>query len=98
MTKKERATVQGFINKLTELSIIEEETLKALQDLNVVYGDGSRWCSWEACLEGILKNTETDDRTKAQAKYQYTRFVKAAAQEDLISDFAGELADIGFWK
>lgn len=98
MTKKERATVQGFINKMTELRKIEEETLKALQDLNVEHGDGSRWCSWQACLNGILANPETDERTKAQAKYQYERFVKATAQEDLIRDFGADLAEIGFWK
>lgn len=32
-----------------------DETLKELQKLNAEYGDGHRWCSWDTCLEGIMK-------------------------------------------
>lgn len=98
MTKKERATVQRFINNLTELSNIKDETLKTLQDLNEEHGDGHRWCSWQACLDGILANSQTDDVVKSWAKYHYERFVKATAQEDLIRDFGASLAEVGFWK
>ena len=33
-----------------------DDTLKELQELNAKYGDGHRWCSYEPCLTGIIKN------------------------------------------
>ena len=34
----------------------QDDTLDKLQQLNVKYGDGKRWCSWEKNLEEIVKN------------------------------------------
>lgn len=98
MTKAERTTVQGLINRMTELDEVRDETLVALQDLNQTYGDGHRWCSWDACLDGLAGVLDKDDANFKRALYQYKRFVEASAKLDLIRDFGGELAKIGFWK
>lgn len=34
----------------------QDDTLDRLQQLNVKYGDGKRWCSWEKNVEEIVKN------------------------------------------
>ena len=98
MTKKERATIQSFINKLTELRNIQEESLKTLQDINMKCGDGHRYCSCESNLLGILESTTADNQIKAEAKHQFRRSEEAHAQERLIHEFGAELANIGFWK
>lgn len=98
MTSKERAAVQGLINKMTELEKIREETLEALKDMNEAYGDGHRWCSWKACLDGIIKNTEERSIERGRAEHQYERYLKASGQYELIQSFGQELADLGFWK
>lgn len=97
MTKKERATIQNFINKTTELRNIQDESLKALQEMNIKYGDGHRYCSWESNLLGVLGSATADNQIKAAAKHQFKRSEDAHAQERLISEFGGELANIGFW-
>ena len=98
MTKNERAVVQGFINKINDLEKVREATLEALKDMNELHGDGHRWCSWEACLEGLASRLDPEHVVYRRAKYEYDRFVKASAQIDLIREFGGDLADIGFWK
>ena len=98
MTKKERATVQNFINKITELRNIQDESLKSLQEMNMKYGDGSRYCSWESNLLGVLGSATADNQIKAQAKHQFRRSEEAHAQERLIHEFGAELANIGFWN
>ena len=98
MTTKERATVQGFINKMTELDKIADETLETLKDMNEAHGDGTRWCSWDACLDGIAKHNNRESLEYRRAAHVYRRYVEARAQQDLIRSFGGELAEIGFWK
>ena len=98
MTKVERAAVQGFINKTSELEKIMYKILKDLQEMNETHGDGHRWCSWEACLDGLAANLGRDDIIYRRAKHQYERYIKASAQKDLILEFGVELAELGFWK
>ena len=98
MTAKERAAVQGFINKITELDEIESETLHALQDINAEHGDGHRWCSWKANLDGVIANQERNSVWRGRAEHQFEKYVKASAQRDLIQNFGGTLAELGFWK
>lgn len=98
MTTKERATVQRFINRMTELDKIRDETLETLKDMNEAHGDGNRWCSWDACLDGIAKNNSRDSLEYRRATAVYKRYVQATAQQDMIRQFGGELAEIGFWK
>lgn len=98
MTTKERAAVQGFINKMTELDKIRMETLETLKDMNAAHGDGHRWCSWDACLEGIAKHNDRQSIEYRRAAHVYEEYIAAQAQLDLISSFGGELANIGFWK
>ena len=98
MTRKERATVQGFINKLSELDKIENETLKTLKGMCETYGDGNRWCSWKTCLDKIAEASGIESLEYRRAEVVYERFIKASAQMDLIRAFGGELAEIGFWK
>ena len=98
MTTKERATVQAFINKLSELDSIESETLKTLQDMCEAHGDGHRWCSWDFCLEKIAKANGLESLEYKCAAAVYKRYVEVNAQKDLIREFGGNLANIGFWK
>ena len=98
MTKKERATIQNFINKITEMRNIQDESLKALQEMNMKYGDGHRYCSWELNLLGVLGSASADNQIKAEAKHQFRRSEEAHAQEKLIIKFGAELANIGFWN
>ena len=98
MTTKERATVQAFINKLSELDSIESETLKTLQDMCEANGDGYRWCSWDFCLEKIAKANGIESLEYKHAAAVYKRYVEVNAQKDLIREFGGNLANIGFWK
>lgn len=98
MTTKERATVQSFINRMTELDKIRDETLETLKDMNKAHGDGNCWCSWDANLEGIAKNSGIDSLEYRRAATVYKKYVQATAQQDLIRQFGGELAEIGFWK
>lgn len=98
MTRKERATVQGFINKLSELDKIEHETLETLKGMCETYGDGNRWCSWRACLDKIAEASGIESLEYRRAEGVYERFIKASAQRDLIMKFGSELAEIGFWK
>lgn len=98
MTKTERAVIQKFINKFSDLDVVRDATLKNLQDMNEEHGDGHRWCSWEACLDGLAKTLGRDDIIYRRAKVQYETFLKASAQKDFIRDFGSALAEIGFWK
>ena len=98
MTTKERTTVQGFINKITELDNIIDETLQTLQDMNIEHGDGHRWCSWDGCLDGIAKYNTRESIEYRRAANVYRKFVEASAKRDLITSFGGELAELGFWK
>ena len=98
MTIKERTTVQNLINKMDEFDEIENYTLKTLQDMNVKHGDGHRWCSWDACLEGIAKNNSRDSIEYKRAAIIYRQYIEASAKIDLIRDFGIELSKVGFWK
>ena len=97
MTTKERQTLQKFFNRMTEFDIEQEEMLHNLMDLNQTYGDGSRWCSWKANLDGILENCE-DSIIRGRAETMYRRFLEAQAKEDLLMELGSDLADLGFWK
>ena len=44
-----------FNNEIID-NYCQDDTLDKLQQINVKYGDGKRWCSWEKNLEGIVKN------------------------------------------
>lgn len=98
MTTKERTAVQALFNKWTELDNIRTETLHKLQQMNVEHGDGSRWCSWKGNLDGIIANTEPDSVERGRAFTQYERFIAATAQQDMLSKFGQEMANLGFWK
>lgn len=98
MTRNERAAVQKFINKISELDRISDETLETLKDMNEAHGDGHRWCSWKGNLDGLAKTLDRDDIIYRRAEYQYERFLKAEAQKDLIRSLGQDLADLGFWK
>lgn len=98
MTTKERTAVQGLINKMTELDKIMDETLEALEQMNEEHGDGSRYCSWKHNLDGVIANTEPNSVERGRAFYQYDRYMTARAQQDLIREFGGTLADLGFWE
>ena len=98
MTTKEHAAMQKFFNRITELDKIETETLNTLKDMNEAHGDGNRWCSWDACMNGIARNNSIDSLEYRRAAAVYKRYVEAMAQKDLLNKFGAELAELGFWK
>ena len=96
MTAKERAVIQAHINKMTEIDREKDRAFYAIQALNVEHGDGTKWCSPDANLAGVLANG--DELSKGRAKYQYRLYFEACAKEDLLRELGQGLADIGFWK
>ena len=96
MTAKERNFIQTTINKLTELDAEKDRLFKQLQALNVECGDGRKWCSVDANLEGARKHGDENQRNRAL--WMYRRYFEADAKEDLLREFGQGLADLGFWK
>ena len=97
MRKIEREELQRVFNQIGDMDRIKEETLKELQELNVEHGDGQRWCSWKACLDGVIKENPSGI-WRGRAEYQYERFLKAEGGYDALMVLGQALADIGFWK
>ena len=97
MTAKERKATQDLINLFTPLREEEDKAFHDLQELNATEGDGSRWCSVDANLEGIETHS-TDRRTRERARALYRKYWEASAKQDLLRDFGGTLAELGFWK
>ena len=98
MTKSERAAMQSFFNKISEFDEVSSQTLTRLKDLNEAHGDGSRWCGWEANLEGLLRTLGPDHIIYRRANATYERYLEARARHDLLMEFGQVLADLGFWK
>ena len=92
MTKKERAVLQAFFNRMSEFRDAENEAFAALQNANGLNGDGHRWCCAQTNYEGLLKQGHT--------KYgcQYNKYVEAGAKISLLTELRSELANLGFWK
>lgn len=62
----------------------QDETLDKLQQINVKYGDGKRWCSWEKNLEGIVKNAALYPDRVLEAVHLYTLHKALNAKYDVI--------------
>ena len=62
----------------------QDDTLDRLQQINVKYGDGKRWCSWENNLEGIVKNACLYPDRVLEAINLYTRHKVLNAKYDVI--------------
>lgn len=70
MTKAQiKAAIQGVINK-----VFDEEknsyALKKLMDINEQFGDGHRWCSYNANLVGVIQGGNNQAITKALNIYE----------------------------
>ena len=74
----------------------QDDTLDKLQRINVKYGDGKRWCSWDKNLEGIINNAALDKVLEAirlytlhkvlSAKYDVIRDVWVSIEQDTDTD------------
>lgn len=62
----------------------QDDTLDKLQQINVKYGDGKRWCSWEKNLEGIVKNVALYPDRVLEAINLYTLHKVLSAKYDVI--------------
>ena len=62
----------------------QDDTLDKLQQINVKYGDGKRWCSWEKNLEGIVKNAALYPDRVLEAIHLYTLHKVLSAKYDVI--------------
>lgn len=96
MTTKERKALQKIINRMDELEIEKSTAFYELQVLNEDFGDGTKWCSVQANVEGVLKHGDEYSNRRALAAYR--RYFEADAKEALIRDLGGELANLGFWS
>ena len=92
MTKKERAVLQKFFNRMSEFEDTEKEAFTLLQNANSLNGDGHRWCCAQTNYEALL--------AKGQKHYghQYNKYVEAGAKISLLTELGTELANLGFWK
>lgn len=62
----------------------QDDTLDKLQQLNVKYGDGKRWCSWEKNLDGIVRNAALYPDRVLEAIDLYTLHNELSAKYDVI--------------
>lgn len=62
----------------------QDDTLDKLQQINVKYGDGKRWCSWEKNIEGIVKNAALYPDRVLEAIHLYTLHKALNAKYDVI--------------
>lgn len=76
----------GFMEVNNEIidNYRQDDTLDKLQQINVKYGDGKRWCSWEKNLEGIINNAALD--RVLEAIRLYTLHKVLSAKYDVIRD------------
>lgn len=64
----------------------KDDTLYQIQHINVKYGDGNRWCSWEKNLEGIVRNAALYPDRVIEAIHLYTLHKVLSAKYDVIRD------------
>ena len=55
MTKATLKEMYAKFNNEVSTAHYNDTTLEQLQDLCEEFGDGNRWCSWERCLEEVIK-------------------------------------------
>lgn len=78
----------GFMEVNNEIidNYRQDDTLDKLQKINVKYGDGKRWCSWEKNLEGVVKNAGLYPDRVLEAVNLYTLHKVLSAKYDVIRD------------
>ena len=64
----------------------QDDTLYQLQRINVKYGDGKRWASWDKNLEEIVKNAALYPDRVLEAIRLYTLHKVYSAKYDTIRD------------
>jgi len=65
-----------------------DNTLEELKDLCEKYGDGHRWCSWQKCLEEIIKGGNNSAITRAFMVYD--RHMKIDTEHDVWIEVASK--------
>lgn len=58
-----------------------DTTLEELKELNVKYGDGHKWCSWDMCLQEIIKGGNSTAIDRALQIYQKHIEIKTLSDE-----------------
>jgi len=56
----------------------EDTSLKELMDLCESHGDGRRWCSWQKCLEEIIKKGNSGAIIRAFSIYDRYQQIQGA--------------------
>ena len=97
MTTKEHAALQKLFNTLQDYDNTQTAMLKELQELNAQHGDGHRWCSWKANLDGIAK-TDPGSIHHRRAEMCYETYMNACGAYEAMMDLGSTLAELGFWK
>ncbi len=86
MTKAQiKAAIHGVFNKVfdKELSC---DSLRKLMDLNEQFGDGHRWCSYDANLIGIIQGG--DKQAIGKALHIYNEFCEMQGAVDAMHEIA----------
>lgn len=78
-------TFMEFNNEIID-DYRQDDTLDKLQQINVKYGDGKRWGSWEKNLKGIVKNAGLYPDRVLEAVNLYTLHKVYSVKYDVIRD------------
>lgn len=91
MTKTEKKVMQNHFNLLSEISAEKNEVFEELQRRNKEEGSGNAWCCANRNFKDLLANGK-------DYSFLYDKYVECCAKEDLLREFGGKLAGLGFWK
>lgn len=98
MTTAERTALQNFVNKYSEIEERENHFFEELQLLNHSSGDGSRWCSGMANMEGVLKTHPENYTAVSRAETCIGELYKEYGKRELMQELMSTLAELDFWK
>lgn len=86
MTKAQiKAAIQGVFNKVFDKKW-NDTTIEKLKDLSEKYGDGHRWCSYQHCLEAVIKGGNKAAIDKAF--HLYSEYYKTEGATEAMNDVA----------
>ena len=97
MTTKEHAALQTLFNTVQDFESTQSAILHELMDLNEKHGDGHRWCSWKANLDGLAK-TAPGTIYHRRAEALYDKYNQACGAYNAMMDLGRVLSELNFWK
>lgn len=94
MTKAQiKSAIQGLFNKVFDRKW-NDTTIEKLMDLSEKYGDGHRWCSYQHCLEAVIKGGNKAAIDKAF--HLYNEYLKIEGATEVMNDVAKTLNFMNF--